>query len=111
MTLERYTQTYDTASNITQVLDAANAKWKYVYDDRYRLTQAERRDGTPLKHRYTYGYDGADNVTSQAIYNATAGTTNSITYKYNAGNELTQAVSSQTGTTTYAYVVGRPCDN
>ena len=102
-TLERYTQTYDTASNITQVLDAANAKWNYVYDDRYRLTQAERRAGTTLKHRYTYGYDGADNVTSQAIYDATAGTTNSIAYTYNAGNEMTQAVSSQNGTTTYAY--------
>ena len=103
VTLERYTQTYDTASNITQVVDAANAKWDYVYDDRYRLTQAERRAGTTLKHRYTYGYDGADNVTAQAIYDATAGTTNSIAYTYNVGNELTQAVSSQTGTTTYAY--------
>lgn len=102
-TLERYTQTYDTASNITQVLDAVNAKWDYLYDDRYRLTQAERRDGTTLKHRYTYGYDGADNVASQAIYNATAGTTNSIAYTYNAGNELTQSVSSANGTTTYAY--------
>ena len=102
-TLERYAQTYDTAGNITQVLDAANAKWNYTSDNRYRLTQAERRDGTTLKHRYTYGYDGADNVTAPAVYNATAGTTDSITYTHNAGNELTQSVSSASGTTTYAY--------
>ena len=103
VTLERYTHTYDGADNITEVVDAAGAGWNYTYDDRYRLTQAERRDGTVLKHRYTYGYDGADNVTTQAVHNASAGTTNTTTYTYNAGNELTQAVSTANGTTTYAY--------
>ena len=103
VTLERYTYTFDGADNITQVVDAATAKWAYAYDDRYRLTQAERYLGATLKHRYTYTYDGADNAATQAVYNASAGTTNSIAYTYNAGNELTQAVSSANGTTSYAY--------
>ncbi len=103
VTLDRYTYTHDTADNITQVVDAATAKWVYAYDNRYRLTQAERYLGTTLKHRYTYGYDAADNVTAQAVYNATAGTTNSTAYTYNAGNELTQAVSSANGVTAYTY--------
>ncbi|MCP4640895.1 MAG: RHS repeat protein [bacterium] len=71
--------------------------WDYAYDDRYRLTQAQRKtDGGSLVDQFTYTYDAGDNMVSKAVYDAGTSTTDTTTYTCNDANEMTVLVNGGT---------------
>lgn len=115
---------YDGNGNLIQLTDARSNATTFTYDSMDRL--ATRRD--PLLREESYAYDAAGNLTlftdrkgqkSRFAYDpldrrslagfGTAGTppnetyTSTITYSYDGGDRLTQAVDSLAGTITDSY--------
>jgi len=88
----------DKHSNITKTTNQDSSYWDYWYDLRDRLTKAERKNsgGTLLK-RWTYTYSLADNMTTKQTYDGT--TTETYSYFFTPGNELTTQTLSGTDTT------------
>ena len=114
--------TYDANSNLTQITDAKGGVTKLAYDAKDRLTTLT----DPLLKTDSYIYDGMDNLTQATERNgkistftydaldrpklaelgrATAGAAPdaTVTYTWDAGNRLTQAVDTQDGTITRGY--------
>jgi RHS repeat-associated protein len=75
-------------------------QWSYTYDANGNVTKVEdTTPGTPATLA-TYGYDGSDRLTSEAL--DIAGTTRSSSWTYDtSGNRLTATVGG--ATTTYQY--------
>ncbi len=115
------TLNYDPNGNLLNLTDALNHVTSYTYDNMDRL--ATRKD--PLLDAESYQYDAAGNLTqftdrrgkvttftydalnrrSFAGFGTQAGPTyeSTVTYTYDAGSRLTQAVDSITGTITRGY--------
>ena len=64
-TATKYTYTYDSNGNITQIVDLANNVTQYHYDD---LGQLVREDNPYLNKSYVFTYDNNGNRTSRKIY-------------------------------------------
>lgn len=114
---------YDPNGNLLSVTDANNHQTQYTYDSMDRV--ATRKD--PLLNQESYQYDVNGNVTqftdrrgkvttfsydtlnrlTFAGYGTQAGPTyeSTVTYTYDAGNRLTKAVDSISGTITRGYDV------
>lgn len=116
---------YDANNNLTQVTDAKGGVTKLTYDAKDRLmssvdpllradsflydgmdnlTQATERTGKIS----TFTYDALDRLQTAEFGRATAGATltppdATVTYTWDAGNRLTQAVDTQDGTITHGY--------
>jgi RHS repeat-associated protein len=116
---------YDANNNLTQVTDAKGGVTKFAYDAKDRLmsivdpllkadsfiydgmdslTQATERTGKIS----TFTYDALDRLKTAEFGRATAGATltppdATVTYTWDAGNRLTQAVDTQDGTITHGY--------
>jgi RHS repeat-associated protein len=100
--VQGFTYTLDDNNLVLTVDQADGSKWDYEYDDRYRLTQAERYDtnGTTLLHRFSYTYDAGDSLVTKAVYDGTD--TITTTFACDASNELTSLTVDGT-TTSFAY--------
>ena len=68
----------------------------YIYDALGRLTSATEKAGTSTTASWVYGYDADGNRTSQTRSGSTGSTSGSLTYGYNAADELTSASGSGT---------------
>lgn len=79
---------------------AAGAATRYTYDSRSRVTKAEERSGSTITASWSYAYDGNSNRTSQTRSGSTGAAAGTLTYGYNAANQLTSA-TGQTTTWTY----------
>ncbi|MES1244717.1 MAG: RHS repeat-associated core domain-containing protein [Acidobacteriota bacterium] len=116
---------YDSNSNLTQITDAKGGVTRFAYDAKDRLTAVT----DPLLKTDSFAYDGMDNLTqatertgkiSTFTYDAldrpktaefgraTVGAAltppdATVTYTWDAGNRLTQAVDTQDGTITHGY--------
>jgi RHS repeat-associated protein len=117
--------TYDANGNLTQITDARGGVTQFAYDAKDRLTTIT----DPLLKTDSFVYDGMDNLTQATERNgkistftydaldrpqtaefgrATQGTglttpDATVTYTWDAGNRLTQAVDTQDGTITRGY--------
>lgn len=61
--LDGFTYALDKQGNITNTTHNDSSYWDYLYDDRYRLTSAVRKNATGnIQAGYTYTYDGGDNL-------------------------------------------------
>lgn len=78
----------------------ANATTNYTYDSLGRVTQAQEKVGSTVSASWVYGYDKAGNRTSQTRAGSTGATAGTLTYTYNAANELTSA-TGDTNSWTY----------
>ena len=78
----------------------AGAVTSYGYDSLNRLTSAIEKNGATTTASWAYSYDDAGNRTQQIRSGATGATAGTITYGYNAANQLT---TSSAGTTTWTY--------
>lgn len=78
----------------------AGAVTSYSYDTQNRVTAALEKTGATTTASWSYAYDGAGNRTSQVRSGSTGATAGTITYGYNAANQITSA-TGQTTTWTY----------
>ncbi|WP_181574252.1 RHS repeat-associated core domain-containing protein [Microbacterium sp. SMR1] len=78
----------------------AGAVTSYTYDSRNRLTLAEEKTSTTVSASWAYKYDANSNRTQQVRAGSTGATAGTITYGYNAANQLTSA-TGQAATWTY----------
>lgn len=78
----------------------AGAVTSYTYDTRGRLTLAQEKAGTTVSASWAYGFDNAGNRTTQTRAGATGAAAGTLTYGYNAANQLT-SVTGQATTWTY----------
>jgi RHS repeat-associated protein len=61
--LDGFTYALDKVGNITKTTHEDASYWDYLYDNRYRLTSAVRKNSTGhIQAAYTYTYDGGDNL-------------------------------------------------
>jgi YD repeat-containing protein len=76
---------YDSADRLATMTDPLGhaATYAYNYDD--QLTDATDRDG----RRRTYSYDSGGRVTGETWLDSSGGTTNLVSYGYDADSELT----------------------
>lgn len=119
------TFTYDANSNLTQITDAKGGVTTFTYDAKDRLTTII----DPLLKTDSFLYDGMDNLTQATERNGQISTFTydalnrlkttelgrtiqgsgltppdaTVTYTWDAGNRLTQAVDTQDGTITLGY--------
>lgn len=92
--------TYDNMDRIATRKDALLNQGSYQYDGNWNLTQFTDRRGKVT----TYSYDGLNRRTFAGFGTQTGPTYEStINYTYDAGNRLTKAVDSISGTTTRSY--------
>lgn len=117
--------TYDENSNLTQITDAKGGATKFAYDAKDRLTTIT----DPLNKADSFLYDGMDNLTQVTERNGKISTFTydalnrpltgafgrgkqgqnltapdaTVTYTWDAGNRLIQAVDTQDGTITRGY--------
>ncbi|WP_438354762.1 RHS repeat-associated core domain-containing protein [Microbacterium sp. CJ88] len=78
----------------------AGAVTSYTYDSRNRLTLAQEMSGATGTASWAYAYDNNGNRTQQVRAGATGATAGTITYGYNAANQIS-SVTGQTTTWTY----------
>lgn len=78
----------------------AGASTAYAYDSLDRLTSATETAGGRTNASWKYVYDAANNRTSQTRSGTTGHTAGTITYAYNAANQIT---STSADTSTWAY--------
>ena len=78
----------------------AGAITSYTYDSLGRLKTAIEKSGTTTTASWAYAYDADGNRTSEVRSGSTGATAGTITYNYNAGDEIT---STSADTTSWAY--------
>lgn len=78
----------------------AGAVTTYSYDSLDRLTSAQEKVGAAVNASWTYAYDKAGNRTSQVRSGSTGAAAGSVSYTYNAAN---QVATTTADTTTWAY--------
>lgn len=93
------TQIQSMTSYVSQGV-VAGAVTSYTYDSLGRLKTAIEKNGTTQTASWTYAYDADGNRTSEVRSGTTGATAGTITYNYNAGDELT---STSADTTSWAY--------
>ncbi len=77
-----------------------NAVTSYAYDSLNRVTSAIERNGSTTNASWSYSYDASGNRTRQVRTGATGVAAGTISYTYNAANQVT---SSSADTTTWTY--------
>ncbi|ROQ30280.1 RHS repeat-associated protein [Frondihabitans sp. PhB188] len=87
-----------TSTAITGV--TAGAVTSYTYDTLGRLKSAVEKSGSTQTASWAYAYDADGNRTSEIRSGSTGATAGTVTYKYNAGDEIT-STSADTGTWAY----------
>jgi len=61
--LDGWTYALDDNGDITKTTNADSSYWDYYYDNRHRLTKAERfNSGATIKAKYQYTYDAGDSM-------------------------------------------------
>jgi RHS repeat-associated protein len=78
-----------------------NFTWSY--DQMYRLVSEVRGQGSEDQITDSYSYDLVGNRLSKNTESPVSGLLSSVSYSYNANDQLLQEVSTVTGTTTYSY--------
>ncbi|MBF4511427.1 RHS repeat-associated core domain-containing protein [Plantibacter sp. VKM Ac-2885] len=74
----------------------------YTYDTRNRLTKAEEKAAGSITAQWRYAFDAMGNRTSQSRFGTTGQSAGTISYTYNAANQLI----SETGKTDRKYKAG-----
>ncbi len=87
--------------------DVDDAYWKYQYDVRYRLTQAQQYNSSnQLLYTFNYTYDKAGNMLTKSEVIPQGGSYY-YSYEHNAANELTTQTQGGTATNFYYDASGR----
>ncbi|MGN6711392.1 cellulose binding domain-containing protein [Anaerocolumna jejuensis] len=94
------TYTYDALGQVTAKKLANGAESLYTYDSTGLLTQRQEKTGGAVKETYSYSYDANGNRTKEA--SVKNGTTKTITYTYDALDQLTKVVDGSV-TRNYSY--------
>jgi RHS repeat-associated protein len=81
---------YDALNRQTQMTDPLGNSGTYAYDAASRLTSATDRDG----RRIDYSYDAANRKTGEVWKNAALTTVNTLTFTYDAANNLLTATAN-----------------